>query len=334
MADKKKKEGKGLFSKLFKNRKKAPKFPKWDEPTMEEEIGTEIKKIEPKILKDIDKGKKSVLGNVEPELRLWLSDGRIIKNLPELANAMKNMKKNVFNAHVSRNKNDFSDWIKDIIKDQELAARVKKMKSSKATYEELKRFEKTTKKQEKQEKKKQIQIKKEKAAKQAKKTIEQLMPVIKPAKAKIAETKKLTLKQRENLLLEKEKLLNEEERKLNQKRIELSKRRIALIKERGELEKEKFSRFMKSKTKKSYEEIPFEEETEPEPLLETKNKSEIIESIHKIRQLLKEGNIEAAKKAFEETQTALRTIYLPEEEKRKLQYETLELEADIKLASL
>jgi len=320
----KKRDGTGFLSKVFKKKKKSDTTD--DFLPMEEEIAGDIKKTEPIVLKEIDTGKKSALGDVEPELRLWLSNGRIIKNLPELAAAMKNMKKSVFRTHAKGSKNDFSSWIADIIKNRELAAKIKKLKTSGAMYAELKKFEKAERAKEKNEKEQKTRAKKEKEAMQAKKTIQQLMPVVKKTGA-------LTLKQQEDALLEKEKQLNEEERKLNERKIELSKKRIALLKERGELEKEKFEKFLKKKTK-TYEELPFSEEEAPEPMAEQKNKSEIIGAIQKTRRLLEEGNTEAAKKSFEELQTSLRAAYMPAEEKRKLQYETLELEADIKLASL
>jgi len=72
-----------------------------------------------------------VLSDVNPEHNFWVHDGRILKNIRELLYALKNMKKDVFNYHVNKEKNDFANWINDIIKDTKLAKDMSKTKGKK-----------------------------------------------------------------------------------------------------------------------------------------------------------------------------------------------------------
>jgi hypothetical protein len=49
------------------------------------------------------------------------TDGRDFKNLEELAVALNNMTEQTFSHHVTEQRNDFSNWIKDVIGDSTLA---------------------------------------------------------------------------------------------------------------------------------------------------------------------------------------------------------------------
>lgn len=71
------------------------------------------------------------LSDVNPEHNFWVSDGSILKNINDLLSALKKMKKNVFQAHVNKEKNDFANWINDIIKDEKLAKEISKIKEKK-----------------------------------------------------------------------------------------------------------------------------------------------------------------------------------------------------------
>ena len=53
-----------------------------------------------------------------------LADGRTIKNLAELNESLENMNDDVFNHHVNNERNDFSNWVKEVINDEELATRL------------------------------------------------------------------------------------------------------------------------------------------------------------------------------------------------------------------
>lgn len=80
---------------------------------------------------------KKVLIDAELEKCFWLCDGQILKNLKELALALKKMKKEVFNYHVTKEKNDFVNWIKDVFGEEKLAFELKKTKTAKAAAKKI-----------------------------------------------------------------------------------------------------------------------------------------------------------------------------------------------------
>jgi hypothetical protein len=58
-----------------------------------------------------------------PESQFFmLQDGRVIKNLPELQTAFEEMSDETFRHHVNSRKNDFANWVRDVLGDRELAA--------------------------------------------------------------------------------------------------------------------------------------------------------------------------------------------------------------------
>ena len=56
---------------------------------------------------------QGMLGDVPQDKRFWCSDGRVLKNLPELEVALKEMSEETFRYHSNKAKNDFSMWVKD-----------------------------------------------------------------------------------------------------------------------------------------------------------------------------------------------------------------------------
>lgn len=64
---------------------------------------------------------KEIIGNVQEEKVFYLNDGRVLRNLGELAAAMKDMGEGVFNHHVTSDRNDFRNWVNDVIGDRKLA---------------------------------------------------------------------------------------------------------------------------------------------------------------------------------------------------------------------
>src|SRR5512136_1960730 len=65
---------------------------------------------------------KSILADVPQEHVFWCRDGQILKNLRELRDALAVMSEDTFAYHVNAAKNDFHNWVKDIIKDDVLAS--------------------------------------------------------------------------------------------------------------------------------------------------------------------------------------------------------------------
>jgi len=78
------------------------------------------------------------LGNVPPENCFWLCDGQALNNLNDLGKALKGMKKDTFIYHANKDKNDFANWIKDILTDEELSKKVGAAKTKSAVEKAVK----------------------------------------------------------------------------------------------------------------------------------------------------------------------------------------------------
>jgi len=64
---------------------------------------------------------QTMLGDVPEDKRFWCHDGRYLKNLDELKDALEQMTDEVFHYHSSQEKTDFSNWVKDVIGDEKLS---------------------------------------------------------------------------------------------------------------------------------------------------------------------------------------------------------------------
>jgi len=69
------------------------------------------------------------LGEAQNEKRFVLKDGRVLKDLVELAHALDYMSDDVFNHHVNQFRNDFGRWVADVFGEKELAASLDKAKT-------------------------------------------------------------------------------------------------------------------------------------------------------------------------------------------------------------
>ncbi|MFP4402998.1 MAG: DUF5752 family protein [Nanoarchaeota archaeon] len=65
--------------------------------------------------------KNPIKKRIPQNKKFVLADGKIISNIKELAMEIENMQDNIFYHHVNENKNDFANWIKDVIKEIKLA---------------------------------------------------------------------------------------------------------------------------------------------------------------------------------------------------------------------
>jgi hypothetical protein len=63
----------------------------------------------------------AMLGDVPEEKRFWCVDGKYLKNLAELKDALEQMSEETFRHHSNETKTDFSNWIKDVIGDEKLS---------------------------------------------------------------------------------------------------------------------------------------------------------------------------------------------------------------------
>jgi hypothetical protein len=64
---------------------------------------------------------KKLLGDAPLEKRFVLKDGSVLSGLRDLYSAMKSMPDDVFYHHVTDERNDFGNWVKDVFKDYRLA---------------------------------------------------------------------------------------------------------------------------------------------------------------------------------------------------------------------
>lgn len=72
---------------------------------------------------------RRILGRVASTNRFWLCTNENLRNLPELAASLERVDDDVFRYHVNRDKNDFEVWIRDVIKDKELAREISRVKT-------------------------------------------------------------------------------------------------------------------------------------------------------------------------------------------------------------
>lgn len=69
------------------------------------------------------------LADVPDDKRFWCHDGKVLKNLKELARALSNMTDETFYYHLGGGRNDFSKWVKEVVGDARLAEELIKAKS-------------------------------------------------------------------------------------------------------------------------------------------------------------------------------------------------------------
>jgi len=69
------------------------------------------------------------LGDVPDEKRFWCHDGKLVKNLGELEKALNDMSDETFHYHSDEGRNDFGNWVRDVVGDAKLANDLSKAKS-------------------------------------------------------------------------------------------------------------------------------------------------------------------------------------------------------------
>ena len=77
------------------------------------------------------------LRDAAPEQCFWINNGPILKNLFELGEALPNLNDETYNHHVSKEKNDFSRWINDVIGDQQLANELLSSKNKESSVKKI-----------------------------------------------------------------------------------------------------------------------------------------------------------------------------------------------------
>lgn len=145
--------------------------------------------------------------------------------------------------------------------------------------------------------------------------------------------------------------MEREEEELNMKRLALTRRRYELIKRRGDLDKRRFEDFIRRQKEATEREgslakenvsLPAGEESrgtrlEGMPdfrLAAAYGKERLVALLEEAKQHIHENNFDEAQKALGEIQAVFNTVYMPANEKKQIEYEILEVEHDLKLASL
>lgn len=112
------------------------------------------KKVE-KYIKDIENDHKKIHNvlnkaiqspeeSIDPAHFFILKNGRSIKNLHELVKALKTIDEDTFRHHVNDHKNDFANWLKDILKKEELADEIRAKKAKNELLKILDDYDKKT----------------------------------------------------------------------------------------------------------------------------------------------------------------------------------------------
>ena len=73
--------------------------------------------------------KKKILGEAPEEHHFVVADGKKLKNIMELADALETMSEEIFRHHANDFKNDFSAWVKDVFYDHSLAEDISRAKN-------------------------------------------------------------------------------------------------------------------------------------------------------------------------------------------------------------
>jgi len=78
-----------------------------------------------------------LLADVPAEYVFYLNDGRILKNMEYLRDALSTMSDDLFIFHVNTEKNDFYKWVTDIIGDEKLASAILRARDKIQTYKAI-----------------------------------------------------------------------------------------------------------------------------------------------------------------------------------------------------
>jgi len=72
---------------------------------------------------------KQKIADAPAEQYFILANGQPVKNVKELADVLEHVSEDIFNHHVTNEKNDFANWTKDVFKEIELAQELAETKN-------------------------------------------------------------------------------------------------------------------------------------------------------------------------------------------------------------
>jgi hypothetical protein len=74
-------------------------------------------------------GQKRNLIDASDDNCFWVCDGKVLKNLYDLSAALEEMSDESYGYHANLEKNDFSSWVKEVLKEPGLASSLRRAKS-------------------------------------------------------------------------------------------------------------------------------------------------------------------------------------------------------------
>ena len=87
--------------------------------------------------KRVKKSTKKVYMTAPHEHRFWACNGLVLSNLNDLAKCLKKMDNGHFTHHVNSKKNDFANWVSDILHDKALASLLRKSKTRSSSLKQV-----------------------------------------------------------------------------------------------------------------------------------------------------------------------------------------------------
>jgi transcriptional regulator with XRE-family HTH domain len=98
---------------------------------------TNKKRGEPMAKKINKEGTQRYLSNVPSDKVFWVNNGPTLNNLEELAQFLKTAEENQFAYHVNSEKNDFANWVGDVIGDMVLKESISKAKTKTSMFKKV-----------------------------------------------------------------------------------------------------------------------------------------------------------------------------------------------------
>ena len=72
---------------------------------------------------------RGILAKVPIQYSFWLCTNENLRSIEDVSKALQKATDDVFRYHVNRDKNDFEAWIRDVIKDKDLAREIARVKT-------------------------------------------------------------------------------------------------------------------------------------------------------------------------------------------------------------
>jgi hypothetical protein len=92
-------------------------------------VATPKKVVAKKVVKKSTEKKDLVYADNKKSF--WCHDGQVLNSLLALKDALSEMEKSVFLHHVTKDKNDFADWVEQVLHDADCASALRKAKTAK-----------------------------------------------------------------------------------------------------------------------------------------------------------------------------------------------------------